>query len=150
MGQFHLTVYVSNSRFAHIATEAMLDRAPITMNGEFDDEIRTVTGFVQSIEADANAMPRRWRITILEDQRHSERVVSFLRRSRLESPCECEGQLAPPLQSKSHRQRSRLPQHRCRPRGQPPGPSAYRQPVELWTALRPAHNSTGSTPKKAA
>ena len=95
MGQFHLTVYVSNSRFAHIATEAMLDRAPITMNGEFDDEIRTVTGFVQSIEADANAMPRRWRITILEDQRHSERVVSFLRRFRPESPCECEGQSGP-------------------------------------------------------
>jgi phytoene dehydrogenase-like protein len=82
MGQFYVTVYVSNSRFAQIAIEAMLDRAPITMNGEFDEEARTVTGFVQSIEAAANAMPRRWRITILEDDRHSDRVVSFPRRSR--------------------------------------------------------------------
>jgi hypothetical protein len=46
MGQFYVTVYVSNSRFAQIAIEAMLDRAPITMNGEFDEEARTVTGFV--------------------------------------------------------------------------------------------------------
>jgi hypothetical protein len=82
MGQFHVTVYVSNPRFAQIATEAMLDRAPITMNGEFDEDTRTVTGFVQSIEAAANAMPRRWRITILEDDRHSDRIVSFPRRSR--------------------------------------------------------------------
>jgi hypothetical protein len=82
MGQFHVTVYVSNPRFAQIATEAMLDRAPITMDGEFNEEARTVTGFVQSIEAAANAMPRRWRITILEDDRHSDRVVSFPRRYR--------------------------------------------------------------------
>jgi hypothetical protein len=54
MGQFHVTVYVSNPRFAQIATEAMLDRAPITMNDEFDEEARTVTGFVQSIEAAAD------------------------------------------------------------------------------------------------
>jgi hypothetical protein len=82
MGQFHVTVYVSNPRFAQIANEAMLDRAPITMNGEFDEGARTVTGFVQSIETAANAMPRRWRITILEDDRHSDRVVSFPRRSQ--------------------------------------------------------------------
>lgn len=79
MGQFHVTVYVTNPRSAHLATEAMLDRAPIAMNGEFDDEVRTVMGFVQSIEEIANAMPRRWRITIREDDSHPDRVVLFLR-----------------------------------------------------------------------
>ena len=77
MGQFHVTLYVSNPRLAQIASAAKLDGGPITMNGEFDGEARTVTGFVQSIESTANAMPKRWRITILEDHRHSDRVVSF-------------------------------------------------------------------------
>jgi hypothetical protein len=77
MGQFHVTVYVTNPRSAHIATEAMLDRTLIAMSSDIDE---TVTGFVQSIEEDAEAVPRRWRITILEaDSRHSALVVSFLR-----------------------------------------------------------------------
>jgi hypothetical protein len=74
-----VTVYVTNPKSAHFATEAMLDKALIAINGEVDDEVRTVTGFVQSIEEFANAMPRRWRIIIREDERLSERVIFFLR-----------------------------------------------------------------------
>ena len=65
MGQFHVTDYVTNPRSAHIATEAMLDRTLIAMSSDIDEGV-IVTGFVQSIEEDADAVPRRWRITILE------------------------------------------------------------------------------------
>src|SRR6516165_3946270 len=65
LGQFHVTVYVTNPRSAHIATEAMLDRTLIAMSSDIDEDV-TVTGFVQSIEEDADTVPRRWRITILE------------------------------------------------------------------------------------
>jgi hypothetical protein len=61
MGQFHVTVYVTNPRSAHLAIEAMLDRTPIAMSSDIDDDVETVTGFVQSIEEDADAVPRRWR-----------------------------------------------------------------------------------------
>ena len=85
MGQFHVTVYVTNPRSAHIATEAMLDRTVIAMSSDIDEDVDTVTGFVQSIEEDAEAVPRRWRITILEaDSKHSAPVVSFLRLTQLE------------------------------------------------------------------
>ena len=67
MGQFHVTVYVTNPRSAHLAIEAMLDRTPIAMGRNIDEDVEIVTGFVQSIEEDAEAVPRRWRITILED-----------------------------------------------------------------------------------
>ena len=80
MGQVHVTVYVTNPRSAHIATEAMLDRTLIAMSSDIDEDVDTVTGFVQSIEEDAEAVPRRWRITILEaDSQHSALVLSFLR-----------------------------------------------------------------------
>jgi hypothetical protein len=81
VGEFHVTVYVTNPKTVHLATEAMLDRTPIAMSGDIDEDAKTVTGFVQSIEEDVEAEPRRWRITVLEDDgRHSARVVSFLRR----------------------------------------------------------------------
>ena len=77
MGQFHVTVYVTNPRSAHIATEAMLDRTLIAMSSDIDEGV-IVTGFVQSIEEDADAVPRRWRITILEaDDQQAASVVSF-------------------------------------------------------------------------
>jgi len=77
LGQFHVTVYVTNPRSAHIATEAMLDRTLIAMSSDIDEDV-TVTGFVQSIEEDADAVPRRWRITILEaDDQQAASVVSF-------------------------------------------------------------------------
>ena len=80
MGQFHVTVYVTNPRSAHIATEAMLDRTLIAISSDIDEDVVTVTGFVQSIEEDADAVPRRWCITILEaDSQHSALVLSFLR-----------------------------------------------------------------------
>jgi hypothetical protein len=79
LGQFHVTVYVTNPRSALIATEAMLDQTLIAMSSDIDEDV-IVTGFVQSIEEDADAVPRRWRITILEaDSQHSALVVSFLR-----------------------------------------------------------------------
>src|ERR1700674_5219765 len=61
LGQFHVTVCVTNQRFIHLATEAMLDRTPIAMSSDIDGDVKTVTGFVQSIEEDADAVPRRWR-----------------------------------------------------------------------------------------
>src|SRR6516164_8000590 len=65
LGQFHVTVYVTNPRSAHIATEAMLDRTLIAVSSDVDEDVDIVIGFVQSIEEDAHAAPRRWRLTIL-------------------------------------------------------------------------------------
>ena len=77
MGQFHVTVYVTNPRSAHVATEAMLDRTLIAMSSDIDEDV-IVTGFVQSIEEDADAVPRRWRITILEaEDQQAASVVSL-------------------------------------------------------------------------
>ena len=81
MGQFHVTICVTNPRSAHIATEAMLDRTLIAMSSDIGEDVGIVIGFVQSIEEDANAVPRCWRITILEaEDQHATPVVSFVRR----------------------------------------------------------------------
>ena len=80
LGQFHITVYVTNPRSAHFATEAMLDRTLIAMSSDIEEDVDIVTGFVQSIEEDADSVPQRWRITILEaEDRHAAPVVSFMR-----------------------------------------------------------------------
>ena len=80
MRQFHVTVYVTNPRSAHIATEAMLDRTLIAMSSDIDEDVDIVTGFVQSIEEVADAVPPRWRITILEaEDQHAAPVVSLMR-----------------------------------------------------------------------
>jgi hypothetical protein len=80
MEQFHVTVYVTNPRAVHFAADAILARTPITLTGEFDDAVRTVTGLVQSIEEDASPVQKRWRITMIEvDEQHSGLVVSLLR-----------------------------------------------------------------------
>ena len=80
MEQFHVTVYVNNPRSAQLAITAMMDRPPIAMGSDIDEDVESVTGFVQSIEEDADAVPRRWRITIREnDSQHIAPVVSFLR-----------------------------------------------------------------------
>jgi hypothetical protein len=79
VGEFHVTVYVCNPKSVHVATEAMLDRTPIALSGFIDDEVKTVTGFVHSIEEDVDAVPPRWRVTIREDGgQNSARIVSFL------------------------------------------------------------------------
>ena len=50
------------------------------MGSDIDEDVESVTGFVQSIEEDADAVPRRWRITIREnDNQRIAPVVSFLR-----------------------------------------------------------------------
>jgi len=55
----------------------MLDRTLIAMSSDIDEGV-IVTGFVQSIEEDADAVPRRWRITILEaEDQQATSVVSF-------------------------------------------------------------------------
>jgi hypothetical protein len=80
LGQFHVTVYVNNPRSAQLATTAMLDRMPIAMGRNTDEDVEIVTGFVQSIEEDAEVVPRRWRITIREnDSQQIAPVISFLR-----------------------------------------------------------------------
>ena len=54
----------------------MLDRTPIEIGSDIDEYVKIVTGFVQSIEEDSDAVPRRWRITIREDDsQHSALVV---------------------------------------------------------------------------
>jgi hypothetical protein len=81
MGQFHVTVYVNNPRSAQLATAAMLDRTLVSVGSDIEEDVEIVTGFVQSIEEDADSVPRRWRITIREDDsQHSALVLSFLRR----------------------------------------------------------------------
>jgi len=80
LGQFHVTVYVNNPRSARLAIAAMLGRTPIALESDIDEDVEIVTGFVQSIEEDADVVPRRWRITIREDDiQRSAPVVSFLR-----------------------------------------------------------------------
>jgi hypothetical protein len=80
LGQFHVTVYVNNPRSAQLAITAMLDRTPIAMGSDIDEDVESVTGFVQSIEEDADAVPRRWRITIRENgSQRIAPVVSFPR-----------------------------------------------------------------------
>ena len=60
------------SESAHLATEAMLGRTLIAVSSDLDENADAVTGFVQSIEEAADAIPRQWRITILEaDGQHS-------------------------------------------------------------------------------
>ena len=78
LGQSQI-VYVTNPRSAHLATEAMLDRTLIAMSSDLNEDADAVTGFVQSIEEAADAMPRQWRITILEADSQRSMVVLFLR-----------------------------------------------------------------------
>jgi hypothetical protein len=79
----HVTVYVTNPKSAHIATEAMLDRTLIAISSDITEDVDIIIGFVQSIEEDADAVPRRWRITILEtDDRPigtTESVITIVR-----------------------------------------------------------------------
>ena len=80
LGHFYVTVYVTDRKSALRATEAILHRMPITISGKVGEEVETVTGVVRSVDEDTNASPRRWRITILDENRlHSQPVVSFLR-----------------------------------------------------------------------
>jgi hypothetical protein len=80
LSQSYLTMYVSNRAVALVATEAIIHRTPITMSGKIGAQDETVTGLVQSVEEDINAVPARWRITILEDNRPpSQPLVSLLR-----------------------------------------------------------------------
>ena len=65
MSQFHIT----DSKSLHIAREALHDRKPITISGMVGKGTRFFTGVVQSIEEDKLAIPKRWRVTILDGQK---------------------------------------------------------------------------------
>src|SRR6516165_6060042 len=66
LGQFHVTICVTNPRSAHIATEAMLDLTLIARRSDTGEDVDIVIGFDRAIEEVANAVPRCWRMTILE------------------------------------------------------------------------------------
>ena len=57
----------------------MLDRTLIAMGSDLNKDADAITGFVQSIEEAADAMPKQWRITILEADSQRLMVVLFLR-----------------------------------------------------------------------
>ena len=65
MGQFHIT----DSKSLRIAREALHHRQSITISGLVGKGIRFFTGVVQSIEEDKLAVPKRWRVTILDGQK---------------------------------------------------------------------------------
>jgi hypothetical protein len=56
----------------------MLDRTLIAVSRDLNEDANAVTGFVQSIEEGADAMPRQWRITILEANSQRSMVVLLL------------------------------------------------------------------------
>jgi hypothetical protein len=67
LSQFHVTVYVTDKKSARRATEAILHRMPITLSGTVGDKLGFFTGVARSVDEDENATPRRWRVTILEE-----------------------------------------------------------------------------------
>jgi hypothetical protein len=67
MSQFHITVYVTDKKSARHATEALWHRMSITISGTVGDKLGFVTGVARSVDEDENATPRRWRVTILEE-----------------------------------------------------------------------------------
>ena len=62
MSQLHIT----DSNFLRIAREALHHRKPITIVGK---GTRFFTEVVQSVEEDKLAVPKRWRVTILDGQK---------------------------------------------------------------------------------
>jgi hypothetical protein len=65
VSQFHIT----DSNSLRIAREALQHRKPITISGMVGKGIRFFTGVVQSVEEDKLAVPKRWRVTILDGQK---------------------------------------------------------------------------------
>ena len=65
MSQFHIT----DSNSLRIVTEALHHRKSITISGMVGKGIRFFTGVVQSVEEDKLAVPKRWRVTILDGQK---------------------------------------------------------------------------------
>jgi hypothetical protein len=56
--------YVTDTKSARIATEAVRDGKPITISGMVGKGVRFFTGIVQSVEEDKITTPKRWRVTI--------------------------------------------------------------------------------------
>ena len=61
--------YIDDSKSVRIAREAVHHRKPVTMSGMVGKGIRFFTGVVQSVEEDTLAVPKRWRVTILDGQK---------------------------------------------------------------------------------
>jgi hypothetical protein len=60
--------YVTDIKSARIAIEAARNRKPITMSGMVGKGIRFFTGIVKSVEEDHLAVPKLWRVTILNEK----------------------------------------------------------------------------------
>jgi hypothetical protein len=67
LNQFHVTVHVTDKNIARRATEAILHRVPITIRGTVGDKLGFFKGVARSVDEDENATPKRWRVTILEE-----------------------------------------------------------------------------------
>jgi hypothetical protein len=58
--------YVTDSRLAGRARQAIRDHKPASMPGTIGSKTRTFHGMVRSVEEDTSASPRRWLITIID------------------------------------------------------------------------------------
>jgi hypothetical protein len=67
LNQFHVTVHVTDKNTARRATEAILHRVPISIRGTVGDKLGFFKGVARSVDEDENATPKRWRVTILEE-----------------------------------------------------------------------------------
>ena len=65
MSQF----YITDSKSLRTVREAVQHRMPITISGMVGKGVRFFTGVVQSVEEDKLAIPKRWRVTILDGQK---------------------------------------------------------------------------------
>jgi hypothetical protein len=58
--------YVTDSKSAERARQALRDRKRASISGTIGSTIRTFTGMVRSVEEDTIASPKRWLITIID------------------------------------------------------------------------------------
>jgi hypothetical protein len=62
--------YITDSKSVSVAIEAVHHRKPITISGMIGSKgIRFFTGVVQSVDEDKRAIPKRWRVTILDGKK---------------------------------------------------------------------------------
>ena len=61
--------YITDSKSLRTVREAVHHRMPITISGMVGKGFRFFTGVVQSVEEDKLAIPKRWRVTILDGEK---------------------------------------------------------------------------------
>jgi hypothetical protein len=57
--------WVTDSRLAERARQAMRDHKPASMSGTMGSKVRKFTGMMRSVEEDGTS-PKRWLITIID------------------------------------------------------------------------------------